>query len=317
MPPYTREEHSRLTAILRKQLGPEYVSKRPSGGGTVSYIEGWKAFNLANHVFGFDGWSSEIKSTTVDYVDDHGGHGRFSVGLSVVIRVTLKDGTFHEDIGYGSVENARSKAMAFEKCKKQAITDGMKRCLRCFGNVLGNCLYDKEYLKFMAKTKVMPTVFKEEDILRHPDIDRDSSSFSALKTDSSRPKSPIPAIANPPAPQPIINSKMTNEEILLFDDSMDDGGDEFNDLDEYELDLLDKSAPAKESTLPETLPENVQDIPQSVTFVRAKIATEVQNNPQAISMEKAYKNFSPNGLKRSLEIDHSKLTPIKRSQIRK
>ena len=45
------------------------------------------------------------------------------------------------------IENAKGKGAAFEKAKKEAATDGMKRALRSFGNVLGNCLYDKEYLK--------------------------------------------------------------------------------------------------------------------------------------------------------------------------
>jgi DNA recombination protein Rad52 len=45
--------------------------------------------------------------------------GRISVGVSCTIRVTLKDGTFHEDVGYGSIENAKSKGMAFEKVKKE------------------------------------------------------------------------------------------------------------------------------------------------------------------------------------------------------
>lgn len=36
--------------------------------GNVAYLEGWKAFNLANQVFGFNGWSSEIHSFTTDFV---------------------------------------------------------------------------------------------------------------------------------------------------------------------------------------------------------------------------------------------------------
>lgn len=36
------------------------------------------------------------------------------------------------------------------------MTDGVKRTLRSFGNVLGNCLYDKEYTKEVEKIKVVP-----------------------------------------------------------------------------------------------------------------------------------------------------------------
>jgi recombination DNA repair RAD52 pathway protein len=41
--------------------------------------------------------------------------GRVNLGLSVIVRVTLPDGIFHEDIGYGSIDKAKSKAAAFEK----------------------------------------------------------------------------------------------------------------------------------------------------------------------------------------------------------
>ena len=76
---------------------------------------------------------------------------KVSLGISALVRVTLKDGTYHEDIGYGSIENAKSKAAAFEKAKKEAITDGLKRGLKAFGNVLGNCLYDKSFLKRIGR----------------------------------------------------------------------------------------------------------------------------------------------------------------------
>lgn len=41
--------------------------------------------------------------------------------------------------------------MAFEKAKKEAVTDGLKRALKAFGNATGNCLYDKNYLKKIQK----------------------------------------------------------------------------------------------------------------------------------------------------------------------
>lgn len=82
--------------------------------------------------------------------------GKFNIGISVTVRVTLKDGTYHEDIGYGQMENAK-KAQAFEKAKKEGTTDALKRALRSFGNVLGNCLYDKEYLARITRVRA-PTV---------------------------------------------------------------------------------------------------------------------------------------------------------------
>ena len=163
---FTENERITIQTKLNKALGPEYVSSRPGGHGAVQYIEGWKALNLANEIFGFNGWNSELVSCEIDFFDTHGNTGKCSLGLSIVVRITLKDGTYHEDIGYGFIENARNKATAFEKCKKEAFTDGIKRCLRCFGNVLGNCLYDKTIVKQMEKVKKPPVEYQEEDFHR-------------------------------------------------------------------------------------------------------------------------------------------------------
>lgn len=75
-----------------------------------------------------------------------------------------------QDIGYGAIENCKGKAAAFEKAKKEAATDALKRSLRNFGNVLGNCLYDKDYLGKITKIKVNPSKWDAENLHRHPDF---------------------------------------------------------------------------------------------------------------------------------------------------
>lgn len=106
---------------------------------------------------------------TCEQVDEHPQSGKINLGLSTIVRITLKDGTFHEDIGYGHIENCKGKAAAFEKAKKEAATDAMKRALRTFGNVLGNCLYDKEYLAKVTKIKIAPSKWTEDGLHRHAD----------------------------------------------------------------------------------------------------------------------------------------------------
>lgn len=167
---YTAQQIATLQSRLEKQLGPEYISTRPgNGGGKVHYLAAEKVINLANEVFGFNGWSSSIQNVQIDFVDENPTNGRINLGLSTIVRVTLKDGTFHEDIGYGHCENTKGKAAAFEKAKKEATTDAMKRALRNFGNVLGNCLYDKDYLSKVSKVKVAPSKWDAENLHRHPD----------------------------------------------------------------------------------------------------------------------------------------------------
>jgi recombination DNA repair RAD52 pathway protein len=66
--PYTEDEAQEIQERLDTKLDASHLSYRPAAQGTVAYLEGWKAFNLANEVFGFNGWSSEILSFTIDFV---------------------------------------------------------------------------------------------------------------------------------------------------------------------------------------------------------------------------------------------------------
>jgi len=146
---FSSEEQAAIQKALQQRLGPNFISKRPVGGGqNAPYIEGHKAVSLANQIFGFNGWSHTVSNQTVDFVDHSGG--RFFVGVSATIKVQLRDGAFHEDIGYGASEGMRSKALSIEKARKGAVTDGLKRALKSFGNALGNCLQDKDYLRLVG-----------------------------------------------------------------------------------------------------------------------------------------------------------------------
>jgi DNA repair and recombination protein RAD52 len=168
---YTAQEIATLQSRLDKQLGPEFISSRPGAAGQkVHYLAAEKVINLANEVFGFNGWSSAIKVITIDFIDENPHNGKISLGLSVTVRVTLRDGTYHEDIGYGHIENCKGKAAAFEKAKKEGTTDGLKRALRTFGNILGNCIYDKDFLGKVTKIKIAPSRWDADNLHRHPDF---------------------------------------------------------------------------------------------------------------------------------------------------
>ena len=104
---------------LNQKLGPEFIAQRPSGGGKVTYLEGWKAINLANEIFGFNGWSSSVLNITTDFLDCVGEAKRYNMGVTATVRVTLRDGAFHEDCGIGSIENAKSKVAALDKVSSQ------------------------------------------------------------------------------------------------------------------------------------------------------------------------------------------------------
>lgn len=197
---FTAIEIATLQSRLEKQLGPEYLSARSGPSGQkVHYIAAEKCIALANEVFGFNGWSSAIQNIQVDFVDENPQTLKISLGLSVIVRVTLRDGTYHEDIGYGHIENCKGKAAAFEKAKKEGTTDALKRALRNFGNVLGNCIYDKDYLAKVTKIKVGPTKFDEDNLHRHTDFQKKQP---AVKNDTRGPteQKPVNNAAPPPRP---------------------------------------------------------------------------------------------------------------------
>ncbi|KAL2812810.1 hypothetical protein BJX63DRAFT_395506 [Aspergillus granulosus] len=191
---YTPDEIAALQARLDKKLGPEYISSRPGAAGQkVHYLSADKCINLANEVFGFNGWSSSIQNIQIDFVDESANTGKISLGLSVIVRVTLKDGAYHEDVGYGHIENCKGKAAAFEKAKKEATTDALKRALRNFGNVLGNCIYDKDYISKVTKVRTVPAKLDIDELHRHPD-------FAPIKKEPVQPKQPPEDDDLPPRP---------------------------------------------------------------------------------------------------------------------
>ena len=91
----------------------------------------------------------------------------YCVGVTSIVKVTLYDGVSHEDVGFGMLDNCRQNAWPLTRCtfltllpygrtpitplitscsiqcKKFTVTDSLKRTLRNFGNLLGNCLYDR------------------------------------------------------------------------------------------------------------------------------------------------------------------------------
>ena len=67
---YSSKEQEAIERALKARLGPNFISKRPVGGGSqASYLEGHRAVSLANEIFGFNGWSHSVTKETIDFVD--------------------------------------------------------------------------------------------------------------------------------------------------------------------------------------------------------------------------------------------------------
>lgn len=165
------------TRLLDKYLGPEYVRLRSGPGGSqVSYLGGDDAVSLANRLFGNDKWSSEIVWRDVAVTVPEGEERKWTVHVVFTVRVTVQwtptSSSCHEGTGYGGGRKAGSRGEAMELAVKEAETDALKRALRLFGEALGNCVYNKDYLVFLhgvkKKDKRSRRTFDVDDLLRSP-----------------------------------------------------------------------------------------------------------------------------------------------------
>lgn len=327
---WTSEEAGVIATKLNTQLGPEFVSTRPNGGGRVAYIEGWKVLNLANEIFGFNGWNSEIMEITTDFCDEVGG--RYNIGVSVKVRVSLKDGTFREDVGYGQIENSRSKAAAFDKCRKEATTDAMKRALRQFGNALGNCLYDSSYRANISRVTKPAPHFDADGLLRMHAVESTGASSSSTSSVVSIPTTvPLSHTINNNATSRNAlseHSKLTPSvkteapHISISTSSITGGANFVQNLPPgvrmEDFDMSDEYSPAGEDEIEPILPEDkafddLESTEMPVQFFSARAAEIVQANKSVPQGSQFNPDFVSPSIPRT--IDHTKSAPIKRSEV--
>jgi len=127
---------------LSEPLDRDIVFSRKVSGRDVQYIEGHAAIRNANKCFGFDGWAYEISQLILTPCGEN-KNGNKVVSAQAIIKVTALD-VLREDVGYGE-GIAKSLPAANESAGKEAVTDGLKRALRSYGDQFGNGLYDKRF----------------------------------------------------------------------------------------------------------------------------------------------------------------------------
>ena len=133
-----------VTNALGQPLDPGLVSQRKGRAGrTYSYIEGHTVIDEANRVFGFGGWGYELVGDVtlreIENVDTKTGEVKRIRAYSAPVRVAVPGAPHRTDVGFQAV--AEETAEGHETACKGAVTDGMKRALRSFGDRFGNGLY--------------------------------------------------------------------------------------------------------------------------------------------------------------------------------
>lgn len=132
--------------VLNSELDSNRIKTREKGNVSLSYIEGFDVIDTANLIFGYGNWSYLISSLT--QVSQEQNHNQnFVVCYKAVVKLIVKDENHaksisRQDVGFGSGV-AKALNDAYENAGKEAVTDGLKRAMRSFGNQFGNSLYDK------------------------------------------------------------------------------------------------------------------------------------------------------------------------------
>ena len=132
---------------LEQPLDPELVSRRDGRGNRrYDYIEGHTVIDQANRIFGYGGWGYELAGDAslrrMEKVDVRTGELKVSFAYSAPVRVSVNGAPARTDIGFHVVTEDTPEG--HETACKGAVTDGLKRALRSFGNRFGNGLYGEQ-----------------------------------------------------------------------------------------------------------------------------------------------------------------------------
>jgi len=300
---FSAEDEKNIGSCLAKKLGKENTTSRTGAGNAkYTYIESWRGISLANSIFGFNGWSCSVVDLSPDFIEE--SNGRFSVGVTAVVRITLRDGTSHEDVGYGNGEHPK-RGLAIEKAKKEAVSDARKRALRLFGDALGNCLYDKQHLKRIKSGKG-----QGEDILDASDFPTTDANFLMRQHPEKQTTQELPRVTNEQPQQTMAPLKTAKTEAKIsLQPKTGTQATQFTTVKREPIPLIRKStegklepSPPSATALPRKAPQVNTETPASrdngryqpypvsaklAQFSYTKTNGQTQSNPPTNAMQQA------------------------------
>ena len=159
-----------LQKILQTRPLKADVSTRPGPGNMkLIYMSGEVVTRTLNELFGFGGWSMEVREKNREQCDKD-PKGRYHVHYTATVRIIhVATGSYREDVGANdSIDKSLGTAVAH--AMKGAVTDAMKRAARHFGEKLGNSLYDSKF-----KLQHAPVTLRQA--LETYELDRNKATF--------------------------------------------------------------------------------------------------------------------------------------------
>ncbi len=136
---------------LKEPLDKSRVKSRQKGSKTLSYLEAHDVIRRANEIFGVGSWGYEVVPDSLvclaaePVVRECDSKSGYRVGYRAIVQVSIDGHTAFSDVGYGdAVEYTGSAITPHELAAKEAVSDGVKRALKNYGDQFGLCLYAKD-----------------------------------------------------------------------------------------------------------------------------------------------------------------------------
>ena len=136
-----------VTQALGQPIASALVSQREGRKGKwYDYLKGHVVIEQANRIFGYGGWGYELVGDVtlrrIETLNAKTGEVTVSQGYSAPVRVTVAGAPPRTDLGAHPV--ADDTFDGHETAMKGAVTDGIKRAFRGFGEQFGNSFYGDE-----------------------------------------------------------------------------------------------------------------------------------------------------------------------------
>jgi len=130
-----------VTQALGQPIDPALVSQREGSGRKLyDYLKGHVVIEQANRIFGYGAWGYELVGDVtlrrIETVNARTGEVTVTQGYSAPVRVTVAGALPRTDIGVHPVKD--DTIDGHDTAMKGAVTDGLKRAFRGFGEQFGN-----------------------------------------------------------------------------------------------------------------------------------------------------------------------------------
>jgi hypothetical protein len=125
---------------LLKPLNPSRVATRSQAGRSLSYLETWDVKAHLIRIFGFGGWSWDVKTAELAF-EEKNEKGQWNVGYKVIGTLTINHWASYTEAAVGSA-TLPQRGEAHDMAVKTGESDALKRSAINLGTQFGLSLYN-------------------------------------------------------------------------------------------------------------------------------------------------------------------------------